>query len=297
MATGKTNNVILSQRDNSHFAGTSSPWVVISLESEINLTRRYGFTIFMRYSIFQVLRRSKVMTTELGALIITAASIGFFHTILGPDHYLPFIMMSWARRWSALKTTLITFLCGLGHIGSSVVLGMAGVALGLAVKRLEIVESVRGDIAAWLLIAFGLVYFAWGLRRAYQNKSHAHSHTHAIGFEHKHLHNHYQEHAHVHNDKTDPSITPWVLFTIFVFGPCEPLIPILMYPAAKNSLFGLVVVTCTFGTVTIGTMLGVVLLSRAGVSFVKFSRLQRFSHAIAGATICLCGLAIQFLGL
>jgi len=236
------------------------------------------------------------MNTELGVLIITAASIGFFHTLFGPDHYVPFVMMSWARKWSVLKTALITFLCGLGHIGSSVVLGLVGVALGLAVKNLEIVESVRGNIAAWLLIAFGLVYFVWGLRRAYQKKSHSHSHIH-VGAEHEHQHSHQLEHAHVHDEKSNISITPWVLFTIFVFGPCEPLIPILMYPAAKNSLFGLAMVTGVFGAATIGTMLVVVMLSVAGVNFVQLSRLQRFSHAIAGATICLCGLAIQFLGL
>lgn len=236
------------------------------------------------------------MNTELKVLIITAASIGFFHTILGPDHYVPFIMMSWARKWSGLKTALITFLCGIGHIGSSVVLGLVGVALGLAVKKLEIVESVRGNIAAWLLIALGLVYFVWGLRRAYQKKSHSHSHIH-VDAEHEHPHNHHLEHAHVHDDKSSPSITPWVLFTIFIFGPCEPLIPILMYPAAKHNLLGVVVVTVVFGAVTIGMMLGVVMLSVAGVNFAHLNRLQRFSHAIAGATICLCGLAIQFLGL
>ncbi|MHC4807099.1 MAG: sulfite exporter TauE/SafE family protein, partial [Planctomycetota bacterium] len=93
------------------------------------------------------------MNVELSALIITAASIGFFHTILGPDHYLPFIMMSWARKWSGMKTTLVTLLCGLGHIGSSVVMGLIGVSLGLAVNKLEIVESFRGNLAAWLLIA------------------------------------------------------------------------------------------------------------------------------------------------
>ncbi len=237
------------------------------------------------------------MTTELNALIITAGCIGFFHTILGPDHYLPFTMMAWARRWSMTKTALITLLCGLGHIGSSVVLGLIGVSLGLAVKKLEVVESVRGNLAAWLLIAFGLVYFAWGLRRAYRKKTHAHSHAHAFVTAHAHLHDHHTKHAHVHDDETSVSIAPWTLFVIFVFGPCEPLIPILMYPAAKNSLFGLLVVTCVFGTVTIATMLSVVLLTRAGMNFVKLAGLQRFSHVIAGATICLCGLTIQLLGL
>ncbi len=237
------------------------------------------------------------MTTELNALIVAAASIGFFHTILGPDHYLPFVMMSWSRKWSTAKTSLITFLCGLGHIGSSVVLGLVGVSLGLAVKRLEVVESTRGNVAAWLLIAFGLVYFVWGLRRAYRSQPHSHSHSHTGEAAHAHVHDHHIEHSHVHYDKTTTSIAPWALFVIFVFGPCEPLIPVLMYPAAKNSLVGLIVVTSVFGAVTVGTMLGVVLLARVGVNFARLARLQRYSHVIAGATICLCGLAIQFLGL
>jgi nickel/cobalt exporter len=245
------------------------------------------------------------MTAELSALAITAASIGFFHTLFGPDHYLPFIMISWARKWSTFKTTVVTLLCGFGHIGSSVILGLIGVALGLAVKKLEFVESFRGNIAAWLLIAFGLAYLVWGLRRAYRNQPHSHHHTHFGIDTHTHSHKHYDEHSHIHNsfdsaqarDETAFNITPWVLFAIFVFGPCEPLIPIVMYPAAKNSFFGLIIVTIVFGGVTISTMLTLVLLSRAGVNFIPLAGAQRFSHAIAGATILLCGLAIQFLGL
>jgi nickel/cobalt transporter (NicO) family protein len=238
-----------------------------------------------------------IMTSELNILIITAASIGFFHTLLGPDHYLPFVMMSWARKWSTLKTTLITFLCGLGHVLSSVVLGLIGVSLGLAVNKLEIFESSRGSIAAWLLIGFGLAYLVWGLRRAYKNQPHTHRHLHQAGDSHIHEHDHQAEHIHVHSKTNTKNITPWVLFVIFIFGPCEPLIPILMYPAAQKSIFGLIVVTGVFCTVTISTMLGIVLLGRAGVSFVRFNVLQRYTHAIAGATIMLCGLAIRFLGL
>jgi len=229
--------------------------------------------------------------------MITAASIGFFHTLFGPDHYVPFIAMAWARKWSRAKTAVITFLCGIGHIGSSMVLGLIGVSLGLAVKKLELFESFRGNIAAWLLIAFGLVYLVWGFRQAYRNKPHVHIHTHGFEDEHTHEHSHRSEHVHIHDDKAAVSITPWVLFTIFVFGPCEPLIPILMYPAAKNSFLGLIIVTSVFGIITIGTMLTVVLLSMAGVNLARLNYMHRFSHAIAGATIFVCGLAVQFLGL
>ena len=237
------------------------------------------------------------MQADLAALSIAVASVGFLHTIFGPDHYLPFVMMAWARKWSTARTTVITFLCGLGHIGSSVILGFVGVSLGLAVKKLQLVESVRGNVAAWLLIAFGLVYFVWGLQRAYRKQPHRHIHAHSGDATHAHTHNHFGDHTHVHDTAGAVSIAPWVLFTIFVFGPCEPLIPFVMYPAAQRDWFELVIVTSVFGIVTIATMLTVVLLARAGVNFLPLTKVQHYSHAMAGAVILLCGLAIQFLGL
>lgn len=237
------------------------------------------------------------MSGELKLLYITAASIGFFHTIFGPDHYLPFIVMSRARKWSLMKTGVITFLCGVGHIMSSVILGLVGVALGIAVMKLEAFEAVRGNLAGWALIAFGFAYFIWGVHMALKNRPHRHLHIHGNSSDHAHLHTHTKEHAHVHDEKGKGNITPWILFTIFVLGPCEPLIPILMYPAAKNSIAGLIGVTLTFGTVTIATMLGIVMISALGVNMLPLGRLERYSHALAGAAILVCGLAINFLGL
>ena len=92
-------------------------------------------------------------------------------------------------------------------------------------------------------------------------------------------------------------MTPWVLFTIFVLGPCEPLIPILMYPAARGSLWGLLLVTAIFGGVTILTMLGIVMASMWGISLIPMKKVEPYTHALAGGSICLCGMAIQFLGL
>ncbi|MCB4790285.1 MAG: sulfite exporter TauE/SafE family protein [Elusimicrobia bacterium] len=238
------------------------------------------------------------MTNELYALSITALSLGFFHTIAGPDHYIPFIAMAKARNWPVLKTIWITFICGAGHIMSSVVLGMIGVCLGLSVKKLQIIESLRGEIAAWALIGFGLLYFVWGLRQAYKNKTHAHSHLHEEGLLHEHKHSHIDGHTHVHEaNYSKANITPWVLFTIFVLGPCEPLIPIVMYPAATGNVFGTVLVTVLFGGITVLLMIGIVLASSLGISFLPLKKIERYTHALAGGSILCCGLAIKFLGL
>lgn len=205
-------------------------------------------------------------------------------------------MLSKARQWSRLKTAIVTLLCGIGHVLSSIALGFIGIALGIAVFKLDAIESFRGEIAAWLLIIFGFTYFVWGVHRAIRSRSHAHSHIHENQTTHSHQHQHVTDHSHVHTPKST-NLTPWVLFTIFVFGPCEPLIPLIMYPAAKNNIMNVVLVASIFGIVTISTMLFIVLTSSYGLSKLRINKLSKYSHALAGLVIFLSGGAIKFLGL
>lgn len=237
------------------------------------------------------------MNGSLFVIAGTAATIGLVHTLIGPDHYLPFIVISRARGWKLPKTLFISFLCGLGHVGSSIILGFLGVALGVTVFKLKSIEAARGNVAAWALVAFGFVYFLWGLRRALRNKPHTHVHVHADGERHVHVHGHLSAHTHVHADGAKVNITPWILFTIFVFGPCEPLIPLVMYPAAKHNMNGVLIVSAAFSLTTILTMLVIIGLAAWGVSFIRLGRLERYVHALAGAMICLSGLSVQLLGL
>jgi nickel/cobalt exporter len=236
------------------------------------------------------------METSTILLAGTAVTLGFIHTLVGPDHYLPFIVMGEARQWTIRKTMFITFLCGLGHVLSSVVLGFVGIFAGLSLSKLQLFESFRGNIAAWLLIAFGLVYMLISLRSLYRKKKHLHSHDHADGTTHEHEHNHFTGHSHVHvSDRKN--LTPWILFLVFVLGPCEPLIPLVMYPAAENNISGVIIVAVLFSLVTIVTMMSIVLAFRLGLSRINMKPVERYVNVIAGATIAVSGLAIQVLGL
>jgi len=250
------------------------------------------------------------MTVDLGLLILTAASIGFIHTLLGPDHYVPFVAMGAARRWSTRKTLWITSLCGLGHVLGSVLIGFVGIGIGVSLHQLEWLEGVRGDTAAWLLTGFGLAYLAWGLKKAWRARPHSHEHVHGDGLFHEHRHDHEGPHLHPHVQlrplaHAHPhveagkvrSVTPWALFVIFVLGPCEPLIPVLMYPASQHSVWGTAAVVLAFGAATIATMLGVVYLAIRGLKRLPLDTAERYSHALAGAALSLCGLGIVFLGL
>jgi len=234
------------------------------------------------------------MTTEISILALSALTIGFLHTLLGPDHYLPFIMLSRAQKWSYTKTLLITILCGFGHVLSSIVIGIIGISVGLAIAKVEGLEGMRGDFAAWLLFAFGLAYMVWGIRRALKRKVHTHSHSHDNGTTHSHDHTHESDHSHIHPGK---KTTVWWLFIIFVLGPCEPLIPTFMYPAAKSNFLGVLLVTVAFTLATVVTMSVIVTLGYYGLKNVRFTFVERFAHALGGAVIALSGAAILFLGL
>ncbi len=179
---------------------------------------------------------------------------------------------------------------------SSVVVGFVGIAIGISVNKLIPVESFRGNIAGWLFIAFGLVYLIISIRHLYRKRKHSHAHFHQGGSKHFHEHTHFQEHTHVHESEVVRT-TPWILFLIFVFGPCEPLIPLLMYPAAANNITGTVMVSILFSAVTIATMMTIVLAFKLGFSKINLKPVEKYSNIIAGAMILFSGIAIQFLGL
>lgn len=232
---------------------------------------------------------------EAQILLMTAASIAFLHTVLGPDHYLVFTAMGKARRWSLHKTLRITLICGAGHVLSSVLLGAIGIAIGAELVALVRIEGLRGSLAGWALLAFGITYFAWGLRQAGRGRAHSHVHVHD-GLVHDHVHDHHAEHSHVHDSQSRVSITPWAMFIIFVLGPCEALIPLFMYPAAQHNLVLVLEVALVFGTVTLATMMAAVAITMAGLNRIKLPSPGRWNHAVAGASVVLCGGAIMLVG-
>jgi sulfite exporter TauE/SafE len=230
------------------------------------------------------------MQGEMQLLLLAAITIAFLHTATGPDHYLPFIALSKTKGWSLRKTIFWTIVCGCGHIGSSLILGLGGVLIGWSLSSLKWFDLKRGNLAGWALIGFGIIYGVWGLIRAKQNKKHKHF---DIGggaiyvYEHKH--------GEIISPQKRYVVTPWVLFVIFVMGPCEPLIPLLFFPAAKASWWGMIIIILVYTVFTLLTMLLMVLFGYYGLSFLKIDKLEKYMHALAGFTLLICGLGMIYM--
>lgn len=267
------------------------------------------------------------MSTDLTVLMGTALTLGVTHTAIGIDHTLPFIVLGKARGWSLGRTLLIAFGCGVAHVLSSVAVGAVGFSLGISGLRLEMFEAGRGEIAAWMLIGFGVLYAAYSLWRMSRGDGHKHLHLHADGTVHSHDHSHEYVagkavHAHGHlahaPERAHPNVRKatgvarqrlqskpnlgarwfperlWpALLVMFLLGPCEAMVP-LMFGAAVLDGTGAWLVAAVFSTATIGTMLGLVALGYLGLSVKNLGRLERHMNWSAGVVIALSGLAVMF---
>lgn len=211
------------------------------------------------------------MSATLPALCLSAVAIGVFHTMVGPDHYLPFVALSKARGWSWRRTLLITTGFGLAHTVGTVLLGAIGLMIGLELGWLSSLEALRGDVAAAGLLTIGVLYTGWAVWRLLR-------------------HRYTRHHHHPHTLPTP--ILSWSLFIVFVFGPCEALIPLLMYPAAHHDAPGVALVTVVFVLATVGTMLAAVSLSLWSLARLKVESLAPYADVLAGATLSACGGAL-----
>lgn len=212
------------------------------------------------------------LTAIWAAALLTAV----LHTIMGPDHYLPFIAIGKSRGYGLKKTLLLTLVCGIGHIVSALLIALVFIYFSqwLSAENFAWIEENRGNVAAYALIGFGAAYLLWALRRRLK-------------------HRHAAAHYHLPQQGEQKSISAWVLFIIFVLGPCEALLPIL---TASSVLGAAAVISSTiiFSAATIVTMMAAVALGMLGISALRFHRLEAYAHEIAGGTIMACGLAIVY---
>lgn len=210
----------------------------------------------------------------MGVLLTSAVSVAFFHA-LAPDHWVPFVALAKSSRWSMQRLAWITTLAGIGHVVSSLLLGFVGLWAGLAVHRLEGAEAWRGTVGIWLLIGFGVAYVLWGLKHAQH------------------------PHPHISIEETVKAYAVrrmWMLFAILVFGPCEPLIP-LMFVASKQGLQTVWAISAAFSVVTVAMVVGQSCLSYAGVRLINAPWMERYAHVMAGLVIVLTAVAVMLLGI
>ncbi len=217
----------------------------------------------------------------LSALLIAAVSIGVLHTVAEPQHYLPFAALSKSNGWSFSRTLSCAFLCGMGHVISSVAVGAAGLALGAGLGAVEAADIARGQIVKWMFLSFAIAYTLYGFKTAFRRKIHMHPDG--------SLHPDESCCAHKHSGASSTAF--WTLFLIFALGPCEVLIPLVIPPAANSDWAGVFLVVTAFSAASVLTMLCAVSALLWGMKLLPANAdFSRFTGLFTGFVLLFCSI-------
>ena len=205
-----------------------------------------------------------VILSLLGAGFVTA----FLHAAL-PTHWLPFVLVGRAQRWTLPRMLGAVTAAGLAHIVTTAVVGGLIVAAGLAMDQW--LSGLLPLLAAVLLLLFGTFYLSRAMIRrpvpaggpplelAEPTVSHA------AAF--------------------------WGLVAMMAVSPGEVLLPIYL-SQAEEGLAVLAALTVAFALGTVGGMAVFTLLARAGWSVLRLERWARYEGAVLGGALIVIGLLV-----
>jgi ABC-type nickel/cobalt efflux system permease component RcnA len=108
----------------------------------------------------------------LWTLMVATFTLAATHTV-SPDHWFPFVMVGRANKWKVSWVLGLALLAGIGHVGTSVFIGLVGVFAEKGVSKN--IALFLENATPMLLIVFGFGYAAYALYKQ-QVGSLGHSH-------------------------------------------------------------------------------------------------------------------------
>jgi hypothetical protein len=207
-----------------------------------------------------------VTSPFFASIAVTAFAVAFLHAAL-PTHWLPFVLVGRAQKWSTERTLGVTLLAGIGHVGLTIALGLALVLAGMAL------QPSLGGLFHWivggLMIAVGLFYIARG------------------------RHNHALPEASRQVYASDRAAVA-ALVTLLTLSPCEAFLPYYL-AGMEHGWEAFLVLSAVLMTATAAGMLIFTSLSLAGFKRLGLQWVERYEETILGAALVLVGLAVAFL--
>lgn len=200
------------------------------------------------------------------ALLAGSLTLSVLHALI-PNHWLPVLAIAKKENWSIQKTTRVTFIAGLSHALSTVLIGLI---IGVAGIQLAAnVEYFTAYVAPSVLIALGIFFI-------YQH--------------HKHKHFHLHRHVEMVSDNK-------VIFSLVVamfFSPCfEIEAYFLMAGASGWWLVSLIALLYT--VVTVGGMVIWVSITYRGLLKFNWHTIEHNAGIITGVTLVLTGILSFFI--
>ena len=204
------------------------------------------------------------------SLIGGGFAAAFLHAAL-PTHWLPFVLVGRAQKWSLARVLAAVTAAGLAHIVTTAVVGGLIVAAGVALDQW--ISGLLPHLSAILLFAFGGFYL---LRAIIRRPAPVTANGATL-------------------ELAEPTVSHgaafWGLVAMLAISPGEVLLPIYM-SSAQEGIMALGFLTAAFA---VGTVLGMgvfTALARMGASVLKLERWARYEGAVLGVALLGLGLLV-----
>lgn len=202
------------------------------------------------------------MTTLItGSLVLSV-----LHALI-PNHWLPVLAIAKKENWSLTRTTGITFIAGLSHALSTVIIGIVVGLIGLSLASK--IEYFTRFIAPSVLVALGLFYI-------YQHHRHKHFHLHH------------------HNEIVSDTKVIASLVVAMFFSPCLEIEAYFLM-AGSEGWWAMILLAVLYTVVTVGGMVTWVRFTYSGLLKINWHKLEHNSGIITGMTLVLTGIASFFI--
>ena len=192
--------------------------------------------------------------------------LSVLHALI-PNHWLPVLAISKKENWSLSRTTSVTFITGLAHALSTVLIGVIIGVVGI--KLSSRAEQFTGYIAPAVLTCLGLFYI-------YQHHRH------------KHFHLHVQP---VERGKSRVIIS---LAIAMFFSPCFEIEAYFLLAGTKG-WWMILLLASLYTTVTVSGMVLWVRLTYKGLLKLNWHALEHNAGIITGITLLITGILSFFI--
>lgn len=200
-------------------------------------------------------------SADLLPILFGGLLLSILHALI-PNHWLPLLAIGKKEQWSLTQTTRVTFLSGLAHALSTVLLGVAVSMVGGELN--EKVQYFSAWVAPGILIALGIFYI-------YQHHRHRHFHLHA---------------------KVSPFTKGKIVFSLVIamfFSPCLEIEAYFLISGTYGWVAVLLLATL-YTVVTVTGMVVWVRIAYQGLVKMNWHHLEHHAGIITGITLLITGI-------
>ena len=201
------------------------------------------------------------------SIILGSLLLSLLHAII-PNHWLPVLAIGKKEKWTLREITNVTFLSGLAHALSTIVIGIILGLLGLQLA--DSVEYFTHFIAPIFLMLLGIFFI-------YQHHRHRHFHLHNM---------------------PKPAISKtkiiWSLVIAMFLSPCMEIEAYFLLAGTKG-IWAVLLIAAMYLIITVTGMVLWVRLAYSGIVKINWHNLEHNSGIITGVILVITGIVSFFI--